>query len=332
MTDKPFFGASLIATAPDGTYGGIRKSAFVAAFEDRLEINGVKIYYPYVLEVVVYGNILHVAYGASDGKRVEQFFRYNTFLAKTGARKLAEMAARVANARQKFAAASAFRPADAVVQTKPAVRAELAGQKGEWHIAAVYSAMVAFPAVCPGCAAPAEAIGRLPLSAGLDEKGNWMVPACRAHADTVTQYIRIANWRAARARLEFECARADYAGYFVSLNSGHPDETVRRQCAAAPLVYEIRNGKRLVVYQYAVSAIVVSLLRPSKIEVIGAHESRFLRGLKYSGISLIAGWWGIPAGPIFTIASIVRNCRGGIDITAAVLEVLKGTAIAGGGY
>lgn len=332
MADKPFFGASLIATAPDGTYGGIRKSAFVAAFEDRLEINGVKIYYPYVLDVVVYGNVLHVAYGASDGKRVENFFRYNTFLAKTGARKLAEMADRVASARKRFAAASAWRPADAVAQTKPAVRAELAGERDGSHLVAVYSAMVAFPAVCPACAAPAEAVGRLPLSAGLDEKGSWLVPSCRAHSEGITQFLRIANWRAASSRLEFACARADYARYLVSLNSGQPDETVRRQSASAPLLFDIRNGTRFVVYQYAMSVIVMSFLRPSKIETIGQNESRFVRGLKYSGISLLAGWWGIPAGPIFTIASIVRNCRGGVDITAAVIEVLKGTAIAGGGY
>jgi len=331
MSDKPFFSDGLLVTAPDGTYGGLRRSQRFAAYEDRVEIDGVQVYYPYLTELRVYGNVLHVAYAASDGKQVEKFFRYNTFLARTGAKKLLEMAERVSAARKAVVTPSVWTRA-AVVPQQPALRAELVGEKERWHYAAVYSALVAFPAVCPACGMPAETVGHLPLSAGLDEKGNWVVPACRAHAEVVAQYLRPSNWRAANSRLEFACARPDYARLLVSANSGEPDGEVRRQRENAPLLWEIRNGRRFVVYQYAVSLIAVSFLRPSKLEEIGPDQSRFVRGLKYSLISLVAGWWGIPAGPIFTIASIVRNCRGGIDLTATVIEVLNGTAISGGGY
>jgi hypothetical protein len=53
---------------------------------------------------------------------------------------------------------------------------------------------------------------------------------------------------------------------------------------------------------------------------------------EYSLISLFAGWWGIPAGPIWTVVTIIRNTRGGIDLTPAVEAVVCGSAIAAGGY
>jgi hypothetical protein len=90
------------------------------------------------------------------------------------------------------------------------------------------------------------------------------------------------------------------------------------------------SGKRFVVYQYAVSMIVLSTLHVSPYEVLGAADRRFVRGLKYSAMSFLAGWWSIPHGPIFTIVSIVRNCRGGVDLTPAVRAALTGTAISGG--
>ena len=37
-------------------------------------------------------------------------------------------------------------------------------------------------------------------------------------------------------------------------------------------------------------------------------------------LTLLLGWWGIPWGPIRSIASIVTNIAGGTDVTFAVLE------------
>ena len=42
----------------------------------------------------------------------------------------------------------------------------------------------------------------------------------------------------------------------------------------------------------------------------------------YTLISLLAGWWGIPWGPIYTITSLVTNLRGGKDVTQHVIASL----------
>jgi ATP-dependent phosphoenolpyruvate carboxykinase len=34
----------------------------------------------------------------------------------------------------------------------------------------------------------------------------------------------------------------------------------------------------------------------------------------------LLGWWGIPWGPIYTIAAVVTNIRGGKDVTAEILQ------------
>jgi len=79
--------------------------------------------------------------------------------------------------------------------------------------------------------------------------------------------------------------------------------------------FEIQRGAKLVVYQYAVSVLVMSFRRSSDIYFVPAGESAVTKGLQWSLISLVAGWWGIPWGPIFTIQSLVTNFKGGKDVT-----------------
>jgi hypothetical protein len=55
---------------------------------------------------------------------------------------------------------------------------------------------------------------------------------------------------------------------------------------------------------------------------IPAGESAFAKGLPYSVVSLVAGWWGIPWGPIWTIMTLVQNCDGGKNVTAPVFAAL----------
>jgi len=88
----------------------------------------------------------------------------------------------------------------------------------------------------------------------------------------------------------------------------------------AQLRAEIHAGSRLVVYHYCVSIIVVTMKEGSSIYVIRPGDSAFTKGLPFSLCSLILGWWGIPWGPIWTISTIVRNCRGGLDVTADTLR------------
>ena len=82
------------------------------------------------------------------------------------------------------------------------------------------------------------------------------------------------------------------------------------------LQFEIQRGAKLVFYQYAISILVVSFRRSSDVYFIPAGESAVAKGLTWSLISLVAGWWGIPLGPIFTIQSLVTNFKGGKDVTA----------------
>ena len=60
----------------------------------------------------------------------------------------------------------------------------------------------------------------------------------------------------------------------------------------------------------------LSFRRSSDIYFIPAGVSAIKKGLSWSLISLIAGWWGIPWGPVFTIQSLVTNFKGGKDVTA----------------
>jgi hypothetical protein len=70
---------------------------------------------------------------------------------------------------------------------------------------------------------------------------------------------------------------------------------------------------------------------PSRIVFLRRGQKPFLAGLKYSLLSFVAGWWSIP-GLFWTPAVIIRNSRGGIDLTNTVASVLRGAAISAGGY
>lgn len=86
---------------------------------------------------------------------------------------------------------------------------------------------------------------------------------------------------------------------------------------------EVQQGAKFVMYQYCVSALVVTFKRPSDIYFVPAGEGRVGKGLGFSGISLFLGWWGFPWGPIYTIGSFVTNFGGGKDVTQEVLASLQ---------
>ena len=89
------------------------------------------------------------------------------------------------------------------------------------------------------------------------------------------------------------------------------------------LQHEIERGGRFVIFQYCISIVVLSFKRVSDIQFIKGDESAFRKGAAFSLISLLLGWWGIPWGPIWTISSLVTNCRGGLNITPQVLQALS---------
>ncbi len=89
------------------------------------------------------------------------------------------------------------------------------------------------------------------------------------------------------------------------------------------LQQEISDGGKFVTYQYCISILVMTFRRNSDIYFIRAGESRLLKGLLFSLISLLFGWWGLPWGLIYTPAALFTNFSGGKDVTAEVLATMR---------
>ena len=83
---------------------------------------------------------------------------------------------------------------------------------------------------------------------------------------------------------------------------------------------EVDRGGKFVIYQYCISAIIISFRQPTDVYFVRGHESAVGKGIQYSLISLVAGWWGIPWGPIYTIGSLYNNLRGGKDVTQEMIS------------
>jgi hypothetical protein len=86
---------------------------------------------------------------------------------------------------------------------------------------------------------------------------------------------------------------------------------------------EVQQGARFVLYHYCISVILLTFRRSSNIYFVRARENTISRGLGFSLISLLLGWWGIPWGPIYTVGSLITNFNGGKDVTQAVLASFR---------
>jgi len=94
------------------------------------------------------------------------------------------------------------------------------------------------------------------------------------------------------------------------------------------LEFEIQRGGKFILFQYCISIVVLTFRRPSAIYFLRQGESAVTKGLPFTLLSLVAGWWGIPWGPIYTIQSVYNNSRGGKDVTQAVIQSLRAQAAA----
>jgi hypothetical protein len=72
---------------------------------------------------------------------------------------------------------------------------------------------------------------------------------------------------------------------------------------------------RLVFFEYCISLIFISLRRPSALYRLGPHQSAWIRGLPYTFLSLLLGWWSIPWGLIYTPLTLWTNLAGGRVLT-----------------
>ncbi len=88
------------------------------------------------------------------------------------------------------------------------------------------------------------------------------------------------------------------------------------------LRHQIELGGRFVYYKYTFSVVVMTFRRGSDIYFVRAGESRVVKGLGWTALTLLFGWWGIPWGPIFSIGSLYTNLGGGVDVTLQVMNSL----------
>ena len=92
------------------------------------------------------------------------------------------------------------------------------------------------------------------------------------------------------------------------------------------LEFEIQRGGKFVHFQYCISIVILTFRRPSDIYFMRHGENAVMKGLPFTLLSLVAGWWGIPWGPIYTIQSVYNNSCGGKDVTQAVVNSLRASA------
>lgn len=109
----------------------------------------------------------------------------------------------------------------------------------------------------------------------------------------------------------------------MSLNSARPEDLVKeyrgiRGMSEDYLKSQILLGGRFVCYLYCISGVYFTNKLESKPYFIRAGQSRFFKGLPFTLLTLIAGWWAIPFGPVYTIECLAKNFSGGEDVTASV--------------
>lgn len=95
---------------------------------------------------------------------------------------------------------------------------------------------------------------------------------------------------------------------------------------ASEIEQQVLAGGRYVIFQYCISILVMSFRRSSGIVYVPPGKDGAGAAIGNSVISLFAGWWGIPWGPIWTISSVIKNVRGGTDVTQAILADQVGAA------
>lgn len=96
----------------------------------------------------------------------------------------------------------------------------------------------------------------------------------------------------------------------------------------ADIKNEVDNGAKFVIYQYAISLVVITFKRSSDIYFVRNGENPVVKGLPYTLIAFFLGWWGIPWGPVYTIQSLAKNLGGGKDITQEMMQHMLRNAMA----
>lgn len=94
--------------------------------------------------------------------------------------------------------------------------------------------------------------------------------------------------------------------------------------SAENLQQEVKKGGRFVYYSFAISLVVVTFKRTSGVYLVRGGENAIMKGLPYTILSSLFGWWGIPFGPKYALESIRTNMKGGKDVTEEVMATVAG--------
>lgn len=85
------------------------------------------------------------------------------------------------------------------------------------------------------------------------------------------------------------------------------------------LQQELQQGGKFVMYQYCISILILTFKRSSNVYFIRQEENAVVKGIPFTLLSLVLGWWGIPWGPIYTVQSVWVNLKGGRDVTQELM-------------
>lgn len=83
---------------------------------------------------------------------------------------------------------------------------------------------------------------------------------------------------------------------------------------------EVQSGAKFVIFQYCVSIGFMTFRRSSDVYFVRFGESAWKKGLGFTALTFLLGWWGIPWGFIYTPAVLYKNLQGGKDVTHPVIE------------
>ena len=92
---------------------------------------------------------------------------------------------------------------------------------------------------------------------------------------------------------------------------------------AEEISFELNRGGKFVIYRYCFSALIVTVMQNTDVYFVRAQESRVGKAVRWTLLTLVAGWWGIPWGPIRTFQSLWINLQGGEDVTASVADAMQ---------
>jgi hypothetical protein len=338
--EKPLFSARCVQVGQGGQYLGFGGTSRLAVFSDRLEIDGLAIYYPYLLSIQAnshlgsYSHVVELVYATADGTREERCFSFRSFVLDKAQRQLDELLHQVTAARAKSAGGAARlvgenprgeQAVQAPASFAPAAsRCRRLADVGNRPAVAVYSARVAFPPCCPVCGADAGAVATLRVTTGFwrylpgGAMAEWLVPVCPAHR-RLEKAITVERWAVDSAEIHFSFSSALYAERFLDANDLGP----LPGNDASPLAAVVTKGTRFVVYRYAISAIFFSEFLVSDVQAVPPGASRIGPGRPYSLLTLIFGWWSL-AGVFCVIKALTDNFRGGIDVSSNVLAAARG--------